>query len=188
LAFLQNDKDAILELTLQQLKKDAAKIANEYSLVESHVADHFNNGGRSDSRAWNSEYDEKYPDYTTSVYKKDIYLTQNPNRLTKSSLVNPNPQIRRGPRSAKSKIYYWIMWRFKIQLSLKLLQKINQKFEFMADYNFLFSYKDLDNVYFINWNKYNLIIFFTNWIKQWDNCRHFSLIISTLFLHFLHVF
>lgn len=106
MAVLHHDKNAIIELKLQKLKKDAATIANEYSLVESNVAEHFNNGGRSDSRLWNSEYDEKYPDYTTSIYKKDIYFTQNPNRLSKSSLVNQNPEIRRGPRSAKSKIYY----------------------------------------------------------------------------------
>ncbi len=103
---MHHDKDAIIELTLHKLKKEAALIANEYSLVESNVAEHIQNGGRSDSRAWNSEYDDKYPDYSASIYKKDIYLTQNPNRLSKSTLVNQNPQIRRGPHSAKAKIYY----------------------------------------------------------------------------------
>ncbi|CAF0894972.1 unnamed protein product [Brachionus calyciflorus] len=93
-----NDEDAILELTLQKLKKDASSIANEYSAIESHVANRFNNL-RSDSRSWNSEYDENYPDYSKSGYKKDLYFHTNPNRLTKSSLIsNISNPLKRGSR------------------------------------------------------------------------------------------
>ena len=101
----QNDRDALVELTLHKLKKDATLIANEYSAVESEAAEHFHTG-RSDSRAWNSEYDDKYPDYSSSALKKELYFTQNPNRLSKSTLVLNNPQLRRGPKSAKAKIFY----------------------------------------------------------------------------------
>lgn len=100
-----NDQDAILELTLHKLKKEANSVANEYSAVESNVAEHFQTG-RSDSRAWSSEYCDKYPDYTRSVLNKQIYYSDNPNRLSKSTLVLNHPELRRGPRSAKKKIYY----------------------------------------------------------------------------------
>lgn len=100
-----NDEDAILELTLHKLKKEASSVANEYSVIDSRAAEHFQNF-RSDSRAWNSEYDEKYPDYSKSILKKDLYFQANPNRLTKSSLISSYAPLKRGPRSAKKKIYY----------------------------------------------------------------------------------
>ena len=115
LAVMNHDKDAIIELTLQKLKKNAFSIANEYSTIESQVAKHHLTG-RSDSRAWNSEYDEKYPDYTKSEQNKKVYYSKSPNRLQKSTLMDDYPALRtllrnfdalkRGPRSAKSKIYY----------------------------------------------------------------------------------
>ncbi|RNA43037.1 hypothetical protein BpHYR1_042901 [Brachionus plicatilis] len=100
-----NDHDAILELTLHKLKKDAGFVANEYSAVESQVANKFNNN-RSDSRVWNSEYDENFADYSKSALRKELYMQINPNRLTKSSLISniQNP-LNRGPNMAK-KIYY----------------------------------------------------------------------------------
>lgn len=101
-----HDQDAILELTLQKLKRDAMHIANEYSAVDSEVADHFHNR-RSESRVWNSEYDEKYPDHSRSASRNELYFTPNPNRMSKSSLANDQPSfLKRGPRSAKAKIYY----------------------------------------------------------------------------------
>ena len=101
----QQDRDAIVELTLNKLKKDAIYAANEYSAVESEVADQFHNR-RSESRAWNSEYEEKYPDYTRSSSRNELYFTANPNRLSKSTLTSDHPQLRRGPRSAKARIFY----------------------------------------------------------------------------------
>jgi hypothetical protein len=92
-------------LTLHKLKRDAVTVANEYSCVESAVADQFHNY-RSESRAWNSEYDEKYPDYSRSSSRNELYFTPNPNRLSKSTLVTDHPQLRRGPKSAKVKIFY----------------------------------------------------------------------------------
>ena len=37
--------------------------------------------------AWNSEYGEKYPDYSRSPSRNDIYMNKNPYRINKSSLV-----------------------------------------------------------------------------------------------------
>ena len=102
---MQHDRDAVLELTLQRLKKDAYKMANEYSTLHSKAAEHYHTG-RSESRAWASEYDEKYPDYTKSGLKKEFYNKENPYKLAKSSLVLNYPPLKRGPRSASKKIYY----------------------------------------------------------------------------------
>lgn len=80
-------------------------MANEYSAVESQLAHKYNNN-RSDSRAWNSEYDENFADYSKTPMKKELYMQMNPNRLTKSSLISniQNP-LNRGPNMPK-KIYY----------------------------------------------------------------------------------
>ena len=51
LASYYGDKDAIVELTLNKLKKEANSLANEYSAVESIAAERFHTG-RSDSRLW----------------------------------------------------------------------------------------------------------------------------------------
>lgn len=80
-------------------------MANEYSAIESHVAEKFHTG-RSDSRAWNSEYLEKYPDHSRSPSKNEIYMAKNPYRLNKSSLITNYPPLRRGPKSAIKKVYY----------------------------------------------------------------------------------
>lgn len=90
---------------MHKLKKDASHIANEYSAVESQLANK-SNTYRSDSRAWNSEYDENFADYSKTALKKELYMQINPNRLTKSSLISniQNP-MSRGPKLAK-KIYY----------------------------------------------------------------------------------
>lgn len=95
----------MLELTLQKLKKDASRLANEYSLIESRMAEKFLTG-RSDSKSWHSEYDDRYPDYSKTALNKDIYFKEKPYRLTKSQLVLNYPPLKRGPRSASKKIYY----------------------------------------------------------------------------------
>ena len=46
-----------MEIVLTKLKKDANQIANEFNSFETQLVEK----SRSDSRAWNSEYDEKYP-------------------------------------------------------------------------------------------------------------------------------
>ena len=96
-----------MELTLQKLKRQANLIANEYSAVESQAAERFHTG-RSESRSWNSEYDEKYPDYTKSrgVVRNDLYRSKSPFAINKSPLSMNQPQLRRGPKSAMKKIYY----------------------------------------------------------------------------------
>jgi hypothetical protein len=71
-------------LTLQRLKRDANILANEYSALETKSA---YESRRSDSRAWNSEYDEKFIDYNSNnkVYPNE---NQNDHRMLKSPLVN----------------------------------------------------------------------------------------------------
>lgn len=90
---------------MHKLKKDAISIANEYSAVECETAEHFHNY-RSESRAWNSEYDEKYPDYSRSSSRNELYFKPNPNRLSKSTLVNNYPPLKRGPKSEKMRVFY----------------------------------------------------------------------------------
>lgn len=80
-------------------------MANEYSAIESNAAE-FHHHGRSESRVWNSEYGEKYPDYSRSPSRNEIYMAKNPYRLNKSSLISNYPQLRRGPKSAARKVYY----------------------------------------------------------------------------------
>lgn len=80
-------------------------MANEYSAIESHVAEKYHTG-RSDSKGWRSEYLEKYPDYSRSPSRNEIYMTQNPYRLNKSTLVGNYASLRRGPKSAIRKVYY----------------------------------------------------------------------------------
>jgi hypothetical protein len=70
------------------------------------VAEHFQTGW-SESRAWNSEYDDRYPDYSKSaLLKKDLYHTDNPYKLAKSQLILNYPPLKRGPSSAIAKIYF----------------------------------------------------------------------------------
>ena len=80
-------------------------MANEYSAIESNSAEKFHTG-RSDSRAWNSEYGEKYPDYSRSPSRNDIYMNKNPYRINKSSLVGNFQPLRRGPKTQTKKVYY----------------------------------------------------------------------------------
>jgi hypothetical protein len=102
----QRDSNAVLELTLHKLKKEASRIANEYSTIESKVAEQFHTG-RSESRAWNSEYDSNFPDYSKYIaLQSDLYHRENPYKLSKSQLVLNYPPLRRGPRSASKKVYY----------------------------------------------------------------------------------
>ena len=99
-------KDAVLELSLHRLKKEAKLLANEYSAIESKTAEHFHSG-MSDSRAWSSETREKYPDYTASEQRNQLYNKENPYRLQKSSLIINYPPLKRGPKSAKKRIYFY---------------------------------------------------------------------------------
>ena len=95
------DREAIIELTLHRLKRDAALLANEYNAVEQSLSDPLQ---RSDSRGWNSEYDEKYPDYSRTGARYELYLAEKPNRLTKSSLAVSKP-LRR--EASKTRINYY---------------------------------------------------------------------------------
>ena len=96
------DKDAIIELTLHKIKKNAIQLGNEYSIIETSLAEV---PTRSDSQMWISEQHEKYPDYTRTVYSSDLYMKPNPNRLSKSTLFDiGNPVIKR--RIEKKKIYF----------------------------------------------------------------------------------
>lgn len=80
-------------------------MANDYSLVESEVAYKHRNE-RSESRGWNSEYEERYPDYSRSASRNELYFKENPYRLNKSTLIADYPTVRRGSAN-KKKIYFY---------------------------------------------------------------------------------
>jgi hypothetical protein len=95
-----------MEIALQKLKKEASIVANEYSSIESYAAEKHRTG-RSESREWNSEYDEKYPDYSRSASRNELYFKENPYKLSKSTLNLDYPQVTRGATSAMKKIYFY---------------------------------------------------------------------------------
>jgi hypothetical protein len=90
-------------LKLQKLKKEANQVANEQCAMESKSLDRFH----SDSRDWTSEYALKYPDYSKKVQKEDYYFSSNPNKLNKSTLHGDFQPLKRGPKSANAKFYYY---------------------------------------------------------------------------------
>ena len=81
-------------------------MANEYSVVESVSAEKFRNG-RSESRVWNSEYEERYPDYSRSASRDELYFKESPYRLSKSTLNMEYPVLKRGASAGAKKIYIY---------------------------------------------------------------------------------
>lgn len=100
------DKDAMIELALQKLKKEANVMANEYSIVESAAAEKHRTG-RSESRGWNSEYEDRYPDHSRSASRNELYYKENPYRMHKSTLNVDYPMVKRGPSAGKKKIFFY---------------------------------------------------------------------------------
>ena len=93
------DTKAMEELKMIRLKKNATQTANEFNSLELNKSDNF----RSESREWNSEYDEKYQDYSQTRSRYELYLSEKPNRLTKSTLLASQPLIRGGSESARQR-------------------------------------------------------------------------------------
>jgi len=106
LARYHGDKDAMMELALQNLKKQANLVANEYSVLESVSSEKFRNE-RSESRAWNSEYDDRYPDYSRSASREELYYKERPHGLSKSTLNIDYPVLKRGASAGAKKIYFY---------------------------------------------------------------------------------
>lgn len=79
---------------MQRLRKDATEIANVILANESKALDRF----RSDSKDWTSEYGERYPDYTKTGKKRDLYFSLNPNKLRKSAFSAQQPNADAGKR------------------------------------------------------------------------------------------
>ncbi len=100
------DRDAMMELALQNLKKQANLMANEYSVLESASADKFRNE-RSESRGWNSEYEDRYPDYSRSASREELYFKERPYGLSKSTLNVDYPVLKRGSNAGAKKIYFY---------------------------------------------------------------------------------
>lgn len=84
MAVKYHDDNAINELKMQRMRREATVLANEYLAGETKSLDRFH----SDSRDWASEYEQRFSDHSKAGRKRDLYYSLNPNKLKKSPLYN----------------------------------------------------------------------------------------------------
>lgn len=101
MAVKRHDDNAINELKMQQLRKEALMFGNEQlandtrSLVEGRF--------RSDSRGWLSEYDERYPDHFATTKKTSAaVVSEGQKKRDFYLMMSANPDQNKWKKSSSS--------------------------------------------------------------------------------------